>query len=215
MKLFKLLYKVIIMLVLMVLLYGASSLILSSITVNNHSKDIPLDHYIYLNTNGVHLDIVIPLEELATEKFQELKYNSNEKYLSFGWGEENFYIHTPTWGDLTFENGFRALFLKSSSLMHVTRYKAEQTDWVKVYLTRQQLNLVNTYLSETFKKNDNQKVIKLNGITFTANDDFYKAYGSYTLFYTCNTWVNEIFKKSELKSCYWTPFDFPLLNKYK
>jgi hypothetical protein len=30
-----------------------------------------------------------------------------------------------------------------------------------------------------------------------------------------NTWVNEAFKKSGLKACLWTPFDFILIEKHK
>ncbi|MBL4888255.1 MAG: DUF2459 domain-containing protein, partial [Flavobacteriaceae bacterium] len=47
------------------------------------------------------------------------------------------------------------------------------------------------------------------------NDDFYKANGSFSCLKTCNSWANSAFKESGLKSCFWTPFDFGLINKYK
>jgi hypothetical protein len=50
---------------------------------------------------------------------------------------------------------------------------------------------------------------------YTRKDDFYKANGRYSLFKTCNSWVNLGFKESGLKACLWTPFDFGLLRKHK
>ena len=75
--------------------------------MNNESSE----KLVYLNTNGVHLDIVIPIENVENLVLSGIKYNRNEKYLSFGWEDKNFYINTPTWSDLTVNNAFRALFL--------------------------------------------------------------------------------------------------------
>ncbi|MFM7854609.1 MAG: DUF2459 domain-containing protein [Flammeovirgaceae bacterium] len=51
-------------------------------------------------------------------------------------------------------------------------------------------------------------------LRYWDNDSFYEAKGTYNLFFTCNTWVNEGLKKAGLKACLWTPFDSGLLRKY-
>jgi uncharacterized protein (TIGR02117 family) len=173
------------------------------------------DKNIYLSTNGVHLNIVIPKDNIDSTLLAGLQRNENENYLSFGWGDENFYLNTPNWSDLTLKNAFRALFLKSSTLMHVKRYESKQANWIKIDVNKSQLNKLNSFLQNSFKTKENGMKVILENQGYTSMDNFYKAKGSYSCFYTSNSWANKAFKKSGLKSCYWTPFDFGLINKYK
>ena len=67
----------------------------------------------------------------------------------------------------------------------------------------------------TFILNEKGEKILLKNKGYTSRDDFYKAKGSFSFYKTCNSWVNTGFKKSGLKACLWTPFDFGLMNKYR
>lgn len=196
-------------------IYIIISLILSSITIDIKQNNESLKKRIFLRTNGIHLDIVIPIKNVDSLVLFGIKHNENEKYLSFGWGDENFYINTPTWEDLTFSNAFKALFLKSSTLIHVTRHKQKNSDWIEIKISESELQKLNNYLLNTFKTNENGMKIILKNQGYFSMDDFYKAKGSYSIFNTCNSWVNSAFKESGLKSCLWTPFDFGLMNKYE
>ena len=195
--------------------YIILSLLLSFITIKGKGESKKSEKVIYLTTNGIHLDMVILIENIDSLVLSGIKYNKNEKYLSFGWGDENFYLNTPSWGNLTFSNAFKAMFLKSSTLMHITRYKQKRAHWVEVRVDETQLKKLNSYLLNTFKVNKNGMKIILENKGYASIDDFYKSKGSYSCFKTCNSWVNNGFKESGLKSCLWTPFDFVLLNKYK
>ena len=182
--------------------------------MNNSDASLNPKHNIYLNTNGIHLDIIIPVSEIDSALISGLKLK-DEKYLSFGWGDENFYLNTPTWDDLTFKTAFSALFLKSEALIHLTKYSKINSEWTVVSLNETQLVKLNTYILNSFKldKDGNKMVLKNKGYAF--NDDFYKANGSYSLIKTCNTWANSALKTSDIQSCYWTPFDFGIINKHK
>ena len=215
MKIVKKIMKWILYFLLIPIAYLIISLILSSITVGRTVSNESSEKVIYLNTNGVHLDIVIPIENIDSLVLSEIKHSRNEKYLSFGWGDENFYINTPTWGDLTFNNAFSAMFLKSSTLMHVTRYKQERSNWIEIKVTQSELQKLNSYLFNTFEIDENGLKIILENKGYSSIDDFYKSKGSYSCFKTCNSWVNIGFKESGLTSCVWTPFDFGLMNKYE
>jgi len=195
--------------------YLIISLILTAITIEKSKDNSENNNGIFLNTNGVHLEVIIPKSYMDTNLLKDLVLTENEEYISFGWGDENFYINTPTWNDLTFKNAFRAVFLKGGSLLHVTRYKYKSKDWVEVRIDTTELDILNQYIQDSFKKDDKGNKIILAGIQYATNDNFYKAKGNYSPFKTCNTWVNTGFKKSGLKSCYWTPFDFGLINKYE
>ncbi len=215
MKIGKKIIKWILYFLLIPITYIIIALILSSITVDRIVSNENSEKLIYLNTNGVHLDIVIPIENVDSLVLSGIKYNRNEKYLSFGWGDENFYINTPTWGDLTFSNAFSAMFLKSSTLIHITRYRQKRSDWIEIKVNESELKKLNSYLLNTFEVNENGEKIILENKGYSSMDEFYKSKGSYSCFNTCNSWVNKGFKESGLKSCYWTPFDFGLIKKYE
>ena len=215
MKILRKILKWILYFLLIPIAYLSISLVLSSVTIDRKDESKISEKTIYLSTNGVHLDIVIPTHNIDSVLISGLKRTTLESYLSFGWGDENFYIHTPTWGDLTFKNAFKAMFLRSPTLMHVTRYASKRPDWIEIKISETELKQLNVYLQNTFKTNANGMKLILENQGYSSKDDFYKANGNYSCFKTCNSWVNTGFKESGLKSCLWTPFDFGLMKKYE
>jgi uncharacterized protein (TIGR02117 family) len=196
------------------ILYLIAAFILSAITVNSTEENPQASTTIFIATNGVHLDIIVPKSYLREDFLQGMVHYPKEKFLAFGWGDENFYLNTPTWNDLTFSNAFSALFLKSTTLMHVTRYRQLQPRWQKVKINEASLAILLQFIDDTFQQNEQSKIL-LKGKGYSYADNFYKAQGTYTCLNTCNTWVNSAFKASGLKACLWTPFDFALIDKYR
>lgn len=215
MKLVKRISKWILYVALLPITYVIISLILSSITIDRKSENQISEKSIYISTNGVHLDIILPKNNLESVLLSGLIQKQSDEYYSFGWGDENFYINTPTWGDLTLRNAFTAMFLNSSTLMHVTRYNTKRSNWIEVKVSKAELKKLNTYLQDSFQVSENGIKVLLQNQGYSPMDDFYKAKGSYSCFKTCNSWVNSAFKESGLKACLWTPFDFSLINKYE
>lgn len=195
--------------------YILIALLAGLITVNNNIKNHDNETYVYLNTNGVHLDIILPVRNIESDLIHGINTDKNDKYLAFGWGDMNFYLYTPTWDKLKTSTLLRALFWKSSTLIHISKYKNINDNWIKVKANKKVLKKLNNYILNSFDLNNNHLKIKLNAKGYTNDDTFYKAKGSYSCFKTCNTWVNNGFKESGLKSCLWTPFDFALINLYK
>ena len=215
MKILKKIVKWILYFLLIPIIYLLISLVLTTITIDKKDNENDSNKSIFLTTNGIHMDIVIPKKNIDSLLLSGIKHSKTENYLAFGWGDENFYLNTPNWGDLTFKNAFGAMFLKSSTLVHITRYQNKENDWIEIKVTESELKKMHSYLFETFVLNDSRGKIILENKGYTLRDDFYKANGSFSCFKTCNSWVNSGFKNSGLKSCYWTPFDFGLMNKYK
>ncbi len=191
--------------------YLVISIILSFITVNDKATNTQKNHTIYLSSNGVHLEIIIQKQDLIPAILEGQIYNDKAQYFSFGWGDKNFYVETPTWGDFTLLNGLEALFFVSPSLLHVTRHSKTKKHWVAIKVNKEQLIKINRYINNTFKLDQRNQKILLAGLGYKKNDDFYEAMGSYTCFNTCNSWVNSALKQSSIKSCLWTPYDFGLL----
>jgi len=213
-KILLLFLKVISGLLLLPVLYVLISVVLTLIPVNTKPSQEVKNKFIYLNTNGVHLDIVIPKKELKGDFVKGVKMKVGDKFISFGWGDRNFYINTPTWNDLTFKVAVRAMFLKSATLMHVTKYQEIENDWIKIPVSSKQLQDLITYCNTSFNTTDNH-VIRVGTHHYGANDEFYEAEGSYSMFKTCNTWANSAVKATGLKTGYWTPLDKGVLWYYK
>ena len=155
MKLLKRILKWVFYILLIPITYLIVSLLLTAITVDRENDNQVFGKTIYLNTNGVHLDIILPKRDANSLLLDGIQHESYERYLAFGWGDEDFYINTPTWADLTFTNAFSAMFLKSSTLMHVTRYRSKYSDWVEIKISENELKQLNAYLLQSFQTNQN------------------------------------------------------------
>ncbi len=214
MKRAKKIVKGIIIIMLIPGLYILASLILTFIPINN-KKLSDTNEFIYLSSNGVHLSIVLSKKQVDGKILDGLNYSENDRYFAFGWGDRDFYLHTPTWSDLTFSNAFKALFLKTPTLIHSIRYTTMRRSWVEVKVTNEQLKIINQYIYESFYIDAQNKKKILNNKGYSYNDDFYEALGSYSCFKTSNSWVNSGLKESGVKACLWTPFDFGLLRIHK
>jgi uncharacterized protein (TIGR02117 family) len=215
MKISQRILKCLLLLIAIPLSYFTIAFLLTSITVNEHQEGTSArNKTVYIRTNGVHLDIILPKKDIAPELLADIVQLEDEAYISFGWGNEDFYLNTPTWEDLTVNGAFQAMFLNGPTLMHVTRYRHKSTSWTEIQIQEDEFEKLNSYILQSFQVDNNHKII-LPDASYTPRDNFYKATGSYSCLMTCNTWVNLGFKESGLKACYWTPFDFGLINKYK
>ena len=221
-KILKLVGKIILGFILFVGLYLLSAYILSRIGVDREADDSK-DVTIYIKTNGVHTDIVVPVKNDQFDWSKDIRFentvskDSAEKFVAFGWGDKGFYLETPTWGDLTFKTAFKAAFALGTAAIHATFYKEmkEDKDCVKVNISKQQYQRLIAYITRSFKRDVTGKVIYIQTNAVYGNDDaFYDAGGSYSLFHTCNTWSNNALKKCGQKACLWTPFDTGIFYQY-
>ena len=169
------------------------------------------DYEMFVTTNGIHLDFIFPLENLNEELARQLEIPDAVKYVGFGWGDKDFYINTPQWSDLTFPIAFQALFLKSQTAMHVTFYKNSIPLWDKLDLCPAQNNGLNDYVLQSFAKNADEQNILVDVPGYSTSDKFYLAQGSFSLFRTCNVWVNRGLKIIGVKTSVWSRFDFGVL----
>lgn len=195
----------------LIMLYLLLALILSIAPVKPGEKDCLPEKHIYITTNGVHLDIIIPFEYLDNELRQNIKLKNETLNFGFGWGDREFYYETPYWSDLKLRVAFTALFLKSESAMHVTFYPHSYRHWRKIPVCGEQLIRLNGYVINSFKRNSDGSFLLCPFPGYSEYDIFYEAKNSFSLFRTCNVWVNNAFKTAGIKTSVWSPFDFGVL----
>lgn len=210
-------------LIVLVGLYLLAAFILSRISVAKEAITAT-DLSIYIKTNGVHTDLVVPIKTPQIDWSRDITFNNTvgkdttAQFVGFGWGDKGFYLETPTWGDLKFSTAFKAAFALSTTAIHATFYKRmdEGEDCVKIDINKQQYERLVIYIKNSFKVDLSGKVVYIKTNANYGNDDaFYEAVGSYSLFRTCNTWANSGLKSCGQKACLWTPFDGGIFYQYK
>lgn len=209
--LFKLLKITVFVLLGLIVIYFLTAAFLSYLPAVPENANCEPDHTIYITSNGVHLDIVLPVANIDESFLSQLHVSANTQFVAFGWGDKNFYAKTPEWSDLTFPVAFKALFLKSEPAMHVTRYHQTYEHWRKVNLCTHQIDSLNHYIENSFEKTETGALQKTDFPGYYNSDNFYEAKGSFTLFKTCNVWTNKALKQTGIKTSVWSPFHFGVL----
>lgn len=204
-----------------VVVYILSVFLISRITVNSdaHGNDIP----IYISTNGVHTDIIIPVKNSVKDWSSEILFihtkakDSLANYIAFGWGDKGFYLNTPTWADLKASTAAIAAFHLGSTAMHTRFYRdvKEDADCVKIMVSNEQYKDLVAYIESSFARNADHSLKWIAGRSYGQYDAFYDAEGAYSLFRTCNTWANGALKAAHRKASLWTVYDQGIFCHYR
>lgn len=205
-----------------VLLYLLCAFVLARIPLQGEQAQ-GNDVTIYLLTNGVHTDFVVPAKSDMMDWTQQIRYehtrsnDSSQAYLAMGWGDKGFYLQTPTWAELKPSVAFKAATGLSTTAIHAT-YHADMRPGEscrKIAVSREQYQKLINYITSSFKMGQNGRFMYINTTANYGNSDaFYEAHGSYNMFQTCNEWVNDGLRATGLRSCVWTPFDTGLFLLY-
>lgn len=207
-----------------VVLYALLGYLLPFIEVSSkddgQKKEIP----IYIYTNGVHTDIVMPVKNDLQDWGTKIPFSNTRSkrtdcnYIGIGWGDKGFYLDTPTWADLKFSTAFKAAFWLSESAMHCTYYEKmkEGSDCKMMMISRKQYKDLVQFIEGKFDRDQNGNFVLIpTNAVYSDNDAFYDAKGKYSFLYTCNTWANDALKAAGQKAAFWTPSDLGIFQHYK
>jgi uncharacterized protein (TIGR02117 family) len=196
-----------------VIAYAISALLLAMIPVNTGFKPTPNDSIsIFLSSNGIHTDIVLPLENALWDWTDYIDTSLTEydcadtRYVAFGWGDSALYTTVPKFEDLKFSTAFQAAFGSKSSIMHTEFY----TYWSESCETRicldtfQYLQLA-TFIHNSFRMNPDGRYQYIQVPSHNGHDIFFRSKWHYGFLYTSNTWINDCLKSFGGKAALWTP----------
>ncbi len=203
-------------------LYLGAAFAFSRIPVAKANPNATPDVPVYLHTNGVHTDMVVPIRNQYKDWSQQLPFgnipsgDTTMRYIAFGWGDKGFYLDTPTWADLKFSTAFVAAFWLGSSAVHATYLHSVETgpDTVPLYLTAAEYAQLVAYIQNSFRYDAAGQVQHIKGHSYGRDDAFYEARRVYSFLYTCNTWTNNALKACGQKACLWTPSDRGIFYQY-
>ncbi|MFD2918411.1 TIGR02117 family protein [Terrimonas rubra] len=207
-------------------LYALAAWLIPYIPVNKKARlEGPDEVTIYIKSNGVHTDIVVPVKTAQFDWTKYIKYehtddkDSTMAYVGIGWGDKGFYLQTPQWSDLKFSTAFKAMFYLSTSALHATFYPQinEGENCKAIQISYQQYEALNKFLVNSFDLDAGGNTVHIPSVNdgYGSTDAFYEAKGRYSLFYSCNTWANNALKAAEQKACLWTVTDKGIFYQYK
>lgn len=222
-KTLKILLKSVLGLVAFLVVYAIIVSITSVISVNDNQQIGSETYPVYLLTNGVHTDLVLPLKNELKDWSSQISYlntkaqDTTRQNIAFGWGDKGFYLDTPTWADLKASTALKAVSGLSASAMHVTFYGnlPENESCKKVFISKEQYLKLVAYIEDSFTLTSDKQTQQIGTHSYGKHDAFYEATGSYTLFYTCNTWVNQALKAGNMKAALWTVTDKGIFYHYE
>ena len=167
----------------------------ADVRVQDGSKVLLLDH-------GYHSGIVINRDVL--EKYAEsvgqgwLKDFPQADWFEIGWGDRGFYYSVPTFEDVTFAIGARALLWPSDTVLHVA---TGQGDAKQVFAASGQIefsiaeentrNLIAALEAGSAGKQSLGHGLYLDSL-------FYPGNGKYHMFYTCNSWIADVLRHADI-----------------
>jgi len=183
---------------------------------------------VYLSTNGMHVDFILPTQNHLFDWNQLIDSQPFAKkinaypFLGLGWGDWGFYVELDEWENLSPKLAAKTLLNpKTPTLMHITGYDKlpyEKLEVAKIVISNTQYLKLCDFIQTGFALDENQEIDHLPGLGYTEHDNFYKGQGSYHAFHTCNYWVNKGLKKIGVRTPLWSPLDkgiFYQLEKVK
>lgn len=203
--------------------YLLTERILSRITVDETTNQEEKNITMYVMSNGVHTDLVLPTRNSIIDWSELFPYENtlgkehDFKYIAIGWGDKGFYLNTPEWKDLKASTAFVAATGIGETALHITYHNQIQLDseTKKINITETQYKSLVTYIKESIEYDSNAKTqLIATKAQYGNNDAFYEAKGAYSVAFTCNTWTNDALKASGIKASKWVAFDKGIIYQH-
>jgi uncharacterized protein (TIGR02117 family) len=176
---------------------------------------------IFVRTNGVHTWIMVPVVAAGVdwrsvapaEHIREPLRSGN--YLAIGYGNRDFYLNTPTWGDLSLRTALAAAVGRGSSLVHVEHERDPVEDEYQkpLRLAPDQYRRLAAHLRDSFDLAQGRSVPLL-GHGYGPADVFYEGRGLYNAYRTCNEWTGEALRAAGVRTGLWTPLSQSIMLRF-
>ena len=195
------------------ILVVAAIILVGLIPVNNDFQATPDGIEVFVTSNPVHAEIVMPIESAVIYWRDQFpvdcfpKDTRHATHVAIGWGDRGFFLKTPTWAELKVSVAANALLLPSETCLHVTMKPSVTTsaNTRSVRISEQQYTQLVGYVNDAFRRDSNSHVIQVKGEHYSWNDAFFDSQGTYHFFNTCNSWAGRALQKSGIAVGWMTP----------
>lgn len=195
-------------------LYVGCALLLGAIPRNTDFVESENGIPVYVRTNGVHADLVVPTRYGAVDWSLDFPaahmraLPATTDWIAFGWGDRGFMLNTPTWSDLDLKTAVVALSGLGDGAMHVeyieipAAYKSR-----RIRISAVEYERLVAYIRASFVRDTDGRVRQIDAPGYFETDAFYEAGPTYTFWYTCNEWTRRALAAAGIRTAMWAPFD--------
>ena len=191
----------------------AGIVLLGLIPVNNDFQPTPDGVEVFLVSNPVHADVVLPMESELIDWREQFPADcfqgdtSKATHVAIGWGDQGFFLETPTWADLRISTAAKALFWPTHTCLHVTFTTPERLgeDAKSVKISQEQYRKLVEYVNSCFRHNEQETRVQIKGVAYGPHDAFFEAHGIYHALNTCNCWIGRVMRSAGMRAGWLTP----------
>lgn len=203
--------------------YGAAGMAGGAIPSNVGWTAPPSGVRIYVESNGIHTGLVLPVaaegvdwrDLLRPEDLRDPRY-AGYSHVSIGWGERIFYLETPTWADVRLKTVAAAAIGSDRTVMHVDHVPEPRVDTDgegdirSITLRPEEYRRLADFIRASFRSEGGQRPAHHYG--YADYDAFYDANGHYNAIETCNSWTGDALRHAGVRIGVWTPFPVTVLG---
>jgi uncharacterized protein (TIGR02117 family) len=198
------------------LLYLFAALVLGLVPANVAFHQPPDGTTIFIRSNGVHTWIVMPKvsAEMDWRPYARPEHLSDPRWggadhIAVGYGNREFYLNTPTWGDLSLRTAGAAMFGRGTALLHVEHvHRPRPESWQRpIRISAGQYRRLAGYIQRRFRLDSTGHPLPVLGRGYAGHDMFYEAEGGYSFVLTCNEWTGRALRQAGIRTGLWTPFE--------
>lgn len=201
-------------------LYLLVALVGSLIPVNRDWAEADEGVTVYLASNGVHADIVMPAVAEGLDwrpfvpKTDFAAPDPNAQWVAFGSGEERVYLETPRWRDITPRTVWSAL-TGGKRVMHVEWVDDPSYAAKEIRLRPDEYRRLWAAIRADFQLGTNGQPKLIGNAGYGPSDAFYWATGKFHALKTCNTWAAGRLRLAGVETSLWPPFVQGLVWRYR
>ena len=191
----------------------AAIVVVGLIPVNNDFKPAADGIEIFLTSNLVHADVVLPIRSDVidwSEHFPASCFGGDTRHathVAIGWGDKGFFLETPTWSDLRASTAVHALLWPSPTCLHVSLLRPESLvdSPASVRISPEQYAELVQFILASFKTDGELAASQITGESYGSNDAFFDARGAYHGLNTCNSRVGAAIRSAGVRAAWLTP----------
>ena len=207
-----LLGRLLLLLVAIPALYLLAALAGSLVPLNAGWREPATGETVYLVSNGVHTDLILPASAQGLDWRPLLPRNDfanrdpAANWIAFGMGERRVYLETPHWRDIRPRTVWAAL-AGGERVMHVEWVADPAWHARAIRLRPEEYRRLWAAVRASFRHDDEaNSFIHIDHPGYGPDDAFYRGVGRASAVNTCNVWASDMLRLAGVRTSLWPPF---------